>query len=531
MTSENEKDINLEETSSEEEFSTIFSDPTVKNDTVKKPILWKKLLPTVIALVLVVAVTVTLVLTVPVLMNKENTETEDFRIVESEPFDGVDKIVINRSDSTLTFDTEVVETTDAAGDPKTETRWKLANVDSSLTSWSVIDNTVENIMGQTAERIISEDKNDGNDYGFDEPKFKVDFFKGEELSLSLIIGGVTPEGSGRYATTSKDDKVYYIRDYGGFPNYEKDELAFAQVEEISSITADSSVNDSNFNGGVLIGCDKLVISGKNFDDTYTVISKEADQITTFNAYHFTSPVARPADDESIGEIVSIFSYGVMADACYSYTQTEYDLKRFGLDNPDFSATIYVGNLESSFSASLQDDGYYAVLVPGNKTIMKVAASSLAPASYTRKDLYYDFLFIESILAAKQLKVETGGESYAFDITTEYDKESELDQLSAVHSGGKELSVENFKDYYSFVLNMRAVSYDLYDVTGMTPETVLTITHKDGSAPTTVKYYKVASGRYQVETNGIQMGIISSSNHSYVGKYAKNVANNQTFNQR
>ena len=531
----NEKEINnvSENEVTSEPFSTVFSDPTEKHDKVKKPQLLKKVLLGVVAVAVVAAITVTLILTVPVLNSDTESGTdEEIRLMSEDLFGGVNKVVLTRNDAAIEFDTEQIESLDSDGKTTIETRWKLANIDSSLTNWSVIDNSVKSYMEQTYSRIISDDKNDQNDYGFDNPYYKVDFYKedSENVYLSLIIGNKSPEQSGRYATTSLDNKVYYIRDYG-FTHYEKTELDFATVESVDAITADSSVNNNYFTNGTLVSCDKLVLSGKNLGDTYTVGVKEVDNVTVFNSYHITSPVSRAANDENIGNVVALFSDGISADACYSFTITDYDMKKFCLDNPDFSATIYVGDTTKTFSASLQSDGYYAVYCPENKTIMKVAASALTPAAYTKKDIYNSFLFIESITAANKLTLSSNGASFSFDISTEYDEESESDVLSAVHFGDTELTLKNFQNYYSFVLGITATSYDTVDTSSLTPETVVTIYHIDGSNPTTVKYFKVSSGRYQVETNGTPMGLISSSNHSYIVKYAKNVAENKTYNQR
>ena len=537
MSNEKEKDINNVEqpvgAEQAEELSTIFSDPTVKHDKVKKPQFLKKILLGVVAVAVVAAITITLVLTVPVLTDDNEAENdEEIRMMNEDLFSGVNKVVLTRKDATIEFCTHQVENQNSSGETEAKTQWRLANIDTSLTNQSVIDNSVKSYMEQTYSRVISENKNDGNDYGFDNPYYKVDFYKEgiEEIYLSLIIGNKSPELSGRYATTSLDNKVYYLRDYG-FSHYEKTELSFAAVESVDAITADSSVNNDYFSSGTLVSCDKLVLSGKNLGGTYTVGVKEVDNITVFNSYHITSPVSRSANDENIANIVALFSEGISADACYSFTTTDYDMKKFGLDNPDFSATIYVGDTTRTFSASLQGDGSYAVYCPDNKTIMKVAASALEPATYTKKELFNSFLFIESITAANKLTLSSNGESLSFDISTEYDEESKSDVLSAVHLGKKELTLKNFQNYYSFVLGITAASYDTVDTSSLTPETVLTVYHKDGSQPTTVKYFKVSSGRYQVETNGTPMGLISSSNHSYIVKYAKNVAENKTYNQR
>ena len=66
---------------------------------------------------------------------------------------------------------------------------------------------------------------------------------------------------------------------------------------------------------------------------------------------------------------------------------------------------------------------------------------------------------------------------------------------------------------------------------MTPTTIVTLTHKGGKTQTVVKYYQITTARYQVEVNGTKMGLISSSEHSRIMKYAQNVANGNAYNAR
>ena len=244
-----------------------------------------------------------------------------------------------------------------------------------------------------------------------------------------------------------------------------------------------------------------------------------------------SPTARPANDENIGNIVSLFSYGVTSSGCYSYLTTAEEQKKFGLDKPDFEVELQVGDIKSGFKATLQDDGHYAVCYEGNKTIMKVSPSALSPASYTRKDLFNDILFIENITSASQIIVESGEDKVDFSISTKYDETSKRDTLNSVKANGKTVTTKNFQDYYSHIISMRAQSYDEADVKGIAPSTTFTIKHNNGTADTVVKYYPVKAARYQVVVNGVKMGQISSGDHARIMKYAQNVAADKTYNTR
>ncbi|MEE0928647.1 MAG: DUF4340 domain-containing protein [Acutalibacteraceae bacterium] len=524
-----------------DEESTIFSAPSLHRDKVKKGVKLKKLLVSGIALVLVAAMGFAIWYLVP----KPDTDDKDSNskneidppIMDSALFKDVNKTVLKRGDTIIEFvaENKETETEDSEGNTTTEVKkvWSLADVDSSLTRASEIDNTVLNYMEQHYTKKISDNKNDGNDYGFSKPTYQVDFYNegSDEIYLSLIIGGQNPTGSGHYATTSKDDAVYYIAGVSEFYHFQKVLTDFVEPESMPAIQKDSDYSDGHFTNGTMVLCDKLILEGKALGDTYTVVTKDTDHVKIFNAYHIISPVTRAANDDSMGNIVSLFSYGITSDGCYSYYNTEEERKKFGLDDPDFKVTLYVDNIIRSFSATLQSDGNYAVYYEGNKTIMKVAASSLTPAAYTRKDLFNELLFIENINNSSKMTFESGDEKLSFSISTKYDEESKRDVVSSIKFDGKEITALNFQNFYGYLTLIPAQSYDEHDTKGMKPSTIFTIHHKDGSAPTVIEYFKITNARYQVEVDGVKMGLISSSDHTRIMKYAKNCAADKTYNAR
>ncbi len=547
-----------------DEDSTIFSTPQAHATGVKAKSKAKPIILSCVALVLVAAIIAATVVFWPV-KEEEEKETMGVTLIqmmddsvfyniteyeETENADGtvtkipvtdtdnvlVDRVILRRGDYSLEFilDEYEQETEDLDGNKVATTKkeWALKHVNRSLTSYATIDNAVMSFMEQSYTKVISNNKNDGNNYGFDEPAYQVDFYKpgSQEIYVSLIIGGKSPADDGRYITSSLDNKVYFARTVDLY-HYEKTDLDFVNSESIPVIGADEDYSSAYFTDGQLISCERLEIWGKVPGEHFDIITKTTDNEKIFNSYHIVDPVSRPANDDSMGNIVSLFSYGVMASGCYSYSTSEEELKKFGLDDPDFGVKIYVNDVESSFIATKQTDGNYAVYYADNKTIMKVPAESLIPAAYTPKDIYNEILFIERISGASAVTVESGGEKLRFDISTKYDSESNDDVISGVKINGTALETINFQNYYSYIIKIAAQSYETYDTKDMEPVTVFTVEHKDGSDPTVVKYFKINDARYQVETNGVKMGLISSSEHSRIMKYAKNVANDKTYNSR
>ena len=540
-----EKDKNLPEYESRvyevsDEESTIFSAPEAHRDKVKKGVKLKKIITAGIALVLVAAIAVTVAVLVPPLLDEnegEGTDQIDPPIMAEDTFKNVDRVTLKRSDAVIEYIQieKERETEDEDGNTVTKkvTEWALKEVDPDLTDYTNIDNTVSNYMEQHYTKKVSGNKNDGNDYGFDEPVYQVDFYEkgSNEVYVSLLIGNQNPAKTGRYATTTKDDAVYYIAGESEFYHYQKDLTDFVNPEGIPAIVKPEDYSDDNYTEGQLIRCNKLILSGKNFGGQYVVEAQKSDNITTFTTYVVTSPTKRPADDDSIGKVVQLFSYGITSDGCYSYKTDADELKKFSLDKPDFEVTIYVDNIKRSFKATKQQDGNYAVFYEGNKTIMSVSPDSIPPAAFDRGDLFNELLFIENITNAKELRIDSGVQSYKFDILTEKNEETGDDTLKGIKVGGKEITKSNFQNYYQFLVSITAQSYEEYDTKGMDPATVLTLTHKSGGTKTVVKYFKVTSTRYQVEVNGVKMGLISSADHTRITKYAQNVVNGKEYKAR
>lgn len=555
--SEKEKNLNDTEFESRvyevsDEDSTIFGSAVEHVDKVKKGVKAKKIVLSVTALVLVAAIIFGIVKLIPVLNPEQPAATlftpeltpQKGELLEDGSeyplyydFSKVNRVNLIRDDGVVKFHTVQKETVDydEMGNQVTKMvdEWALVDVDRSLTSYSIIDNTVTSFMDVAYTKVIAKDKGDGKLYGFDDPEYQVDFYnKGsDEVWFSLIVGDYNPTNSGRYVTTTLDKAVYYVNGESSFYQFQKTKYDFVQPESIPAVAAPSDYSDSHFTDGTLILAEKLDLWGKNVGGEYSLVTKTNDNITVFNQYHIVSPVERPANDDVMGDIVSLFSYGIESEGCYAYSTTEEDLKNVGLDDPDIGVRLYVDDVVTEFIATKQSDGDYAVYYKDNKTIMKVAAASLAPLDISRKDIFNKLLFIENITGASKITVESGGEKVEFVISTTFDEDSQSDTISTVKVNGKNITALNFQNYYADLIKIAAVSYDEEDISGMKPETVFTVHHKNGTDPTVVEYYKISASRYQVVTNGVKMGLISASDHSTIMKYAKNVAADKNFNAR
>ena len=197
------------EVGAEEEESTIFSAPAAHDEKVKKPAKLNNILLSVVALMLVAAITVTVILVLPEPEeNPDTTETSTVRLMEDSLFDKVTSTELINDNGRVNFSLIEMEVTSSEGTKDIETVWTIPEIDATLIDTNETEATVNSLKQIHYTRVVSKDKSDGKDYGFDEPIYQVNF-EGED-TLSLIIGARTPDNTGRYATTSKDNSVYFV---------------------------------------------------------------------------------------------------------------------------------------------------------------------------------------------------------------------------------------------------------------------------------------------------------------------------------
>ena len=89
--------------------------------------------------------------------------------------------------------------------------------------------------------------------------------------------------------------------------------------------------------------------------------------------------------------------GVLVAGAYSYDVSSASLEKFGLNNPDLTATMTVGSKTITYKFTLQEDGDYAAVGSGSKLIHRVAASNLsALMGYETVDFYENTCYTKSV---------------------------------------------------------------------------------------------------------------------------------------
>lgn len=504
--------------------STIFSDPAHYNDEPKKEAKKGKYssLIKLIAVFVAVAVAIGAYVAIDRLVPKPKTEEQkDFMIdVKTASSAHVKEIRVKNENSEYTILPKVVESL-----TESSTIWTIDGINSDYTDSSVIEDVVNAALDINAVREVTEVS---GDLGFDKPTVSIEVIgDGESLQdYTVVIGGNAPAELGCYCKVSGDDKIYIINTETMLA-LQAVPLDFAVTTGYGGVLINNK-NMSCFANGTLNDFDYISISGAKFDKTLTIKPQTDESINAFFAYIITSPVKRIADDDKVSTLMSYFDSGISSVGAYSYTKDAKTLKEYKLDNPDYVVTISLNGEKHTFKFSIVSDLHCALIEEGSDMIHQVALSTLGISSFEVEDYYSSFIILEALSGLSKMKVETpDGKQYSFDL--KYTPPAEDGSTSSIYQAfykGKELDIANFKKYYQKLIALTPISYDSNP--NLKTSAKITLVHSSGTGDVVLSFKKYSSGRYQVELDGIPMGLITATAFNELMEATPKAANGETI---
>ncbi len=494
----NEKEpINLENADTE---STIFSDPAHYNSEVKaKKSVRRPLLVKVLSLLLAVALlaggTFAAFKLIP---EKETDETPDTTIsVTATAETDVNTLSVKNTLGTVKLLATLTET-----DGESAVNWTVDGVESSLTSSSVISSFSKNVLSLNAlEKFAA----DGADFGFSEPSAEV-AVQLKDGEYSLTVGKSAPSSIGYYCKLSTDkDNVYIIDSSVAQSLFSATDTTFAVTTGFASVKNDN--NASCFSENSIITFDYISVSGKKHPTPFKIEYLDDADYNTFFSFKMVSPTERICDNDVPQTVLDAFAAGFSSSGAYCYSPSAADLKKYGLDNPDYIVTLSLKGEAHTIKLSEQSDGYLAFIDGKTDMIQKVSPDAATFATNDIESYYSQFVVLENLNGIKQLKVECDKGTFVFDVTYTETPEGENDQYEAKF-GDKVLDIDNFKNYYKTIVNFAPISFETVKVSE--PYVKITFVHSSEHSDTVLTFTKASSLRYQAEIGGIPVGQITSS---------------------
>ncbi len=498
MSNENEH-INPE-TQEETTQSTIFSDPAYYNapvkteKTVKRPLL-TKVLSAVLAVAVLGAGTFAAFKLIP--EKKEETSVDTSVSVTATSEMDVKSLSLKNANGGVTLNAEITEK-----DGESSVDWTVDGVDATLTDSSTISSFSSSVLKLNAlEKFAADDA----DFGFSEPNAELTVNL-KDSSYSLSIGKSVPSGIGYYCSLSSDKENVYIID-GAIADSLMNSTDTSFASKVGFVSVKNDKNASYFSENSIIKFDSISISGKKHPIPFKIEYLDDTDYNSFFAFKMVSPTVRICDNDVPQAVLDAFAAGFSSIGAYCYTPTAEDLKKYGLDNPDYVVSLSLGGEAHTVKFTMQNDGYAAFIDDKTDMIQKVSPSSIAFATNSIESYYSKFVVLENLNGIKQLKVETPKGSYVFDIKYTETPEGQDDQYEA-KIGETVLDIKNFKNYYKTMVDFAPISFDIIKVGS--PFVKITFIHSSDIKDTVLTFTKASSLRYQAEIDGIPIGQITST---------------------
>ena len=508
----------------QETESTIFSDPAHYNEQPRKAPKNDKKSPLIriIAVVLAAGIAVGAYFAIDHLVpepEEKQHETILIDVVTTSPAH-VKEIKIKNETAEYKISPK---TTQYEGESITE--WTLNGVKSNYTDSSMIEEVADAVLNIDAVREITDTS---DDYGFDDETIKVEVVgDGENLeNYTVIIGDNAPGDLGCYCKVSNSDKVYIIESSVAL-TLQQEPIEFAVTTGYTGV-AQTLDNMSYFNEGQLFDFDYISISGAKYGKPVTIKPQTDESINAYFAYMVTSPVKRIANDEQVTTLLTNFQNGISSVGAFSYKKDAATLKKYRLDKPDFIVTLALGKQKETIKFSIVDDLYCALIDSKTDMIHKIPISTLTISQNKVEDYYSTFIILETLSGLSGMKVKTpDGKQYNFDLKfTAADDEKDIEQKYQAFYTGRELDIANFKRLYQKMIALTPISHE--SKTGLKTAATITLVHSSGTSDVVLTFKKYSSARYQVELDGIPMGLITASAFNEIMQDTPKVAADETI---
>ncbi len=480
--------------------STIFSDPAHYNATTqtkkapKRPLLIK-VLSAILAVAVLGVGTFAAFKLIP--EKKENPEKNTSISVTATSETEVKSLSLKNAKGSVTLNTQITE---KDGSPSVD--WTVAGVDATLTDSSSISSFSSSVLKLNAlEKFAA----DNTDFGFSKPNAELTVSLNDG-NYSLTVGKSAPSGIGYYCQLSSDKTNVYIID-GSIADslINATDVTFAAKVGFKSVKNDK--NASYFNENSLIKFDYISISGKKHPTPFKIEYLDDTDYNSFFSFKMVSPTVRICDNDVPQAVLDAFAAGFSSSGAYCYTPTAEDIKKYGLDIPDYIVTLCLNGEEYTVKFTMQNDGYAAFVDGKTDMIQKVSVSNIAFATNSIESYYSKFVVLENLNGIKQLKIETPEGSYVFDVKYTETPEGQADQYE-VKFGNTVLDIKNFKTYYGTMVDFAPISFDTIKVGS--PYVKITFIHSSDIKDTVLTFTKASSLRYQAEIDGIPVGQITST---------------------
>ncbi len=308
--------------------------------------------------------------------------------------------------------------------------WKItapANVDADPSEGATLASTVASLE---SSRVIDPNPTSLKDFGLDPARVMITFTQtGDTATHTLYVGSKTPTGSDLYARADGQPALFLI--------------AGSLDDSLNKTTfglRDKTVLKFQRDGADMV---TLTASGKTIS-----LEKKGS-----NEWRMKSPVDARADFSAVDGVVGHLAQLQMKSIVTA--DGEKDLKKYGLDKPDMTATIGAGSTRASIAlGGKSPDGTLYARDLSRPVIFTVDATAADDFKKKADDFRTKDLFEFRSFNATSLEITQGGQTYAFT----KNKVGDAYVWSQVKPAAKDVDQTKMTDLLSAVSGLRADSF-------------------------------------------------------------------------
>ncbi len=487
------------------EFSTVFANPTVhKNDAknVKKTKRLSIILASFLAVVVLVGGTVGVIKLIP---EKETDPTDEtiYEEIEVLSIESGTLSTVSLTNKNGSFKIYSVREKSEDSSLSRVVNWYLDGVDKDLIDTDSTVNIADSLSNITALKEIT--KKSLADCGLEKPVATAVLTDEDGKETKILLGTPSPDNSGYYLKLGDSDKIYLVDSSVSYI-FSLVELDLGDSSNLDGFPLSDSMTDFMGSDELLSKFEKLTISGKNFPSPVVIEENQNEELSSLIGYVTTSPTNHIADGTDY--IFDAFKNGITVSGTYSFDKSDASLKKFGLDNPDFTATMEIMGVTHTYKFKLQEDGYYAAVCDTVKLIQKINSNAISFIEQTTKDFYSSWVCLVSIDDVDSLVIKTPENSHTFEFTDVEDEDADVS--FTVKYNGKDFDTETLQDFYMDLISIPCNDYTIDNIT-LNPEYSFTFNFRSEiGGKNVIDFVKVSETRYQYYSDGVAMGKVTSS---------------------
>ena len=380
--------------------------------------------------------------------------------ISNKKADEVTSIKVENAEGTFTFTRQkrVVSSTGESGEvtSKDEYYWTSTDLKGVPQNDALVRNFIAGLSTLLENSRVEDSADDPEKYGLAEPQSTAVLEFDDGTGITMMFGIQNPaDSTGIYFRTDGSEAVSLV-------NYYAAAAALSDVRQFAELSMTDSYDTEGSNNlkSLKITRPDLEepIEIRYMSEVESLANNEDIVVSTFNTHRFVTPVTAELDVTK-GQDVCYKIYGLTMSACEYLEQTEENLKKCGLDEPQATVSFRFGGKEHELTigSAIREEisggavsggtsistvtGYYAVM-KGVAGIYSLAKDNAPWISCKVSDLISRRPLSPYIYSAESVEVTVPKGTFKIDIDRE-NKEFFCD--------GKQLLSNEFRSFYQLLI--------------------------------------------------------------------------------